>query len=164
MLIRFSLQLTGIRPELSDAVLKGLFEVTLGAKAAGSAGGAVSLMSKVAIAAFALSWAGLSVHAQVMSLLSQTNLRYAPFIAARFLHGLLSAGIVLLIWEPLQPLRGQLAVFLPQYQAHTPLANYLQLILPTSGIMFIATFVVISLLYVTYSFLRALYEKVGGTR
>jgi sporulation integral membrane protein YlbJ len=164
MLIQFSLQLTGIPPELSDAVLKGLFEVTLGTKAAGSAGGAGSLMSKIAIAAFALSWAGLSVHAQVMSLLSQTNLRYAPFIVARFLHGLLSAGIVLLIWEPLQPLREQLAVFLPHYQAHAPLANYFQLILPTSGIVFIATFTVIPLLYATYSFLRALHKKPGGTR
>ncbi|WP_375142998.1 hypothetical protein [Paenibacillus sp. D2_2] len=36
-------------------------------------------MFKAAAAAFILSWGGLSVHAQVASILNDTDLRYLPF-------------------------------------------------------------------------------------
>lgn len=103
-----ALQLFGLPGTLSQAVVNGLFEVTLGAKASAGAGSELALMSKTAIAAFVLSWAGLSVHAQIVSLLSRTTLRYAPFLAARFAHGVLAALAVTLLWEPLQPLRARL--------------------------------------------------------
>ncbi|NHN33491.1 sporulation integral membrane protein YlbJ [Paenibacillus agricola] len=99
------LHLLGLPTALSPAVAGGLFEVTLGAKAAGAADTSISLMHKTAIAAFILSWAGLSVHAQVVSLLQHTNLRYLPFCMARMLHGLLAAMAVLLLWKPLQGYR-----------------------------------------------------------
>lgn len=102
------LQLFGLPVTLSQAVVNGLFEVTLGAKASAGAGDGLALMGKAAIAAFVLSWAGLSVHAQIVSLLSRTTLRYAPFLAARFAHGVLAALAVMLLWEPLQPLRARL--------------------------------------------------------
>jgi sporulation integral membrane protein YlbJ len=162
--IQTALQLTGLPGSLSEAVMKGLFEVTLGAKAAGSAAGDIPLVSKTAIAAFVLSWAGLSVHAQIVSLLSNTNLRYFPFMAARFIHGILSAAIVLLIWQPLQPFRGQISVFLPDYEASSPLTSFLRMVIPTSAAVFVSTFVVIAVLFTAYSFLRIMYEKVGGSR
>lgn len=49
---------------------------------------------------FILSWGGLSVHAQVASILNGTGLRYLPFMAARLVHALLSAGLLLLLWKP----------------------------------------------------------------
>lgn len=106
----------GIPIALSKAIANGFFEVTLGAKAAGEAAGSIPLQYKTAVGAFVLSWGGLSVHAQIMSLLHQTNLRYSPFVIARVIHAFLSAGAVLLLWEPLQPLRTKallsMAVFL----------------------------------------------------
>ncbi len=156
------LHAAGMPSSLSAAVMNGIFEVTLGAKAAGTAEAA--LISKTAIAAFVLSWAGLSVHAQIVSLLSHTNLRYTPFLTARILHGIFSAIIVLLIWEPLQPLRRQMAVFLPDADPSSLLSSWVTWVFPTSLIVFLASFAVIVVLFLAYSLLKTMYEKVGGTR
>ncbi|MEK3791428.1 sporulation integral membrane protein YlbJ [Paenibacillus sp. FSL R7-0204] len=94
------LSLAGFPPELSAALVSGLFEVTLGARSAGEAAGGVPLQFKAAAAAFILSWGGLSVHAQVASILNGTGLRYLPFMAARLVHALLSAVLLLLLWNP----------------------------------------------------------------
>jgi len=89
-------------PELSDAFINGLFEVTLGAKSAGDAAG-VELMHKAMAAAFVLSWAGLSVHAQIVSLMSHTGMRYVPFLIARLLHGIVAIVLVFILWDSLRP-------------------------------------------------------------
>ncbi|WP_219839029.1 sporulation integral membrane protein YlbJ [Paenibacillus sp. R14(2021)] len=101
-IVRLLLGFAGMPPALSDAVVSGIFEVTLGARAAGEAGGS-GLMHQAAIAAFVLSWSGLSVHAQVASLLSRTDLRYKPFFLARLLHGIIAAALVYLLWSWLGP-------------------------------------------------------------
>lgn len=88
-------------PSLSQSLVGGLFEVTLGAKEAGGAGTAVPLVYKAAAAAFVLSWGGLSVHAQIMSILSNTPMRYGPFLFARAIHALIAPVLVLLLWVPL---------------------------------------------------------------
>lgn len=84
ILLTFHLPETFAKP-LSD----GIFEVTIGAKAA--ADDNVDPLYQIVIACFIVSWSGLSVHAQVVGLLSQTDIRYFPFLAARFVHGLLAA-------------------------------------------------------------------------
>ena len=71
--------MAGLPPSLSHSLVGGLFEVTLGAKEAGAAATSIPLVFKVAAAAFVLSWGGLSVHAQIMSVLSNTPMRYGPF-------------------------------------------------------------------------------------
>ncbi|WP_336783085.1 sporulation integral membrane protein YlbJ [Paenibacillus illinoisensis] len=88
-------------PALSQSLVGGLFEVTLGAKEAGGAGTAVPLVYKAAAAAFVLSWGGLSVHAQIMSILSNTPMRYGPFLFARAIHALIAPVLVLLLWVPI---------------------------------------------------------------
>ncbi|WP_110931443.1 sporulation integral membrane protein YlbJ [Paenibacillus bouchesdurhonensis] len=93
------LSLTGLPSALAEPFVGGIFEVTLGAKAA-AAPVSVPLMHKAAAAAFILSWGGLSVHAQVASILNGADLRYAPFLAARLIHGILAAALLLLLWEP----------------------------------------------------------------
>ncbi|WP_151737181.1 sporulation integral membrane protein YlbJ [Paenibacillus tengchongensis] len=96
------LPLAGIPPELSAALGSGLFEVTIGARSAGGAALSIPLEYKAAAAAFILSWGGLSVHAQVASILNGTGLRYWPFLAARLVHALLAGGLLLLLWKPLR--------------------------------------------------------------
>ncbi|WNR45578.1 sporulation integral membrane protein YlbJ [Paenibacillus roseipurpureus] len=163
-LITSLLTFTGLPHELAQAVMNGLFEVTLGAKAAGGAPAELALASKVAIGAFILSWGGMSVHAQIVSLLSHTNLRYLPFLFARLLHAMLSGAIVLLIWEPMQKFRSPQAVFKPVYEAASPITSYLKLIFPISAMVFVGSFAVIMSLFLAYSLLKLVYEKVGGTR
>ncbi|WP_211246762.1 nucleoside recognition domain-containing protein [Cohnella pontilimi] len=95
------LSMAGMPAELSSSFIKGTFEVTLGARAAAEAaaeGAPLPLVDRLAAAAFALSWAGLSVHAQVAGLMGRTGWRYGPFARTRFLHGLLAAGLVYVLW------------------------------------------------------------------
>lgn len=95
------LQLFGLSPDMGPAIVKGTFEVTLGAKAAateGASGLQLPLVHRIAAAAFVLSWAGLSVHAQVAGLMSRARWRYAPFLLFRLLHGVLAMLIVYIIW------------------------------------------------------------------
>lgn len=127
----------GLPLPLAEAVASGFFEVTLGAKAAGAAAG-VPLVYQVAIAAWVLSWGGLSVHAQIISLLHHTNLRYAPFVAARFVHGLLAAGLVMILWQPLAPYHAELAAFFPKPDMTRPLETLAQHTLPAAGLTFAA--------------------------
>jgi len=96
----YMLDSIGFPAGLSQALVNGLFEVTIGARSAGSAGTSLPLHFKVAAAAFILSWGGLSVHAQVASILNGTGLRYLPFMAARALHAVLASVLVLLLWNP----------------------------------------------------------------
>ncbi|MGE7827743.1 sporulation integral membrane protein YlbJ [Paenibacillus sp. NPDC093718] len=97
--ISLMLSLVGMPESLSTAIVGGLFEVTLGARYAGEAGAAIPLPYKAAAAAFILSWGGLSVHAQIISILNSTNLRYFPFVIARLIHGVIAAIAVLLLWR-----------------------------------------------------------------
>lgn len=97
--ISLLLSLVGMPESLSTAIVGGLFEVTLGARYAGEAEAAIPLPYKAAAAAFILSWGGLSVHAQIISILNSTNLRYFPFVIARLIHGVIAATAVLLLWR-----------------------------------------------------------------
>ncbi|WP_144932410.1 sporulation integral membrane protein YlbJ [Paenibacillus sp. 32O-W] len=92
-----------IPPVLSDSLVNGFFEVTLGAKAAGEAGAQIPLLFKTILASFVLAWGGLSVHGQIVSLLHTTNIRYTPFLTARLLHGLLASLMTVVLWKGLQP-------------------------------------------------------------
>lgn len=107
------LQLISLPAQLSPSLVDGIFEVTLGAKAVGSSAPSIPLIHKVAVAAFILSWAGLCVHAQISSLLSQTNLRYTPFLFARLLHGFIAMLLVYVLWIPTESLRVAITVFIP---------------------------------------------------
>jgi len=107
--VRALLPVTGLPVELAEPLVGGLFEVTLGAKAAASPEG-VPLMFKAAAAAFILSWGGLSVHAQVASILNGADLRYLPFLIARLIHAVFAAILAILFWKPLM---GTAPVLLP---------------------------------------------------
>lgn len=98
---RYLLGLILLPQTLTDTLVNGLFEVTLGSKSASEAD--ALLMHRAAAAAWVLSWAGLSVHAQIASLLSRTDLRYKPFLTARLIHGLIAAALVYLLWGWLGP-------------------------------------------------------------
>lgn len=94
----------GLSEALSVSLVNGLFEVTLGAKFAAEAAMSSMLIHQTAITSLLLSWGGLSVHAQIVSLLSHTTISYRPFLIARLLHGLLSLILVYALWDLLLPL------------------------------------------------------------
>ncbi|WP_083270675.1 sporulation integral membrane protein YlbJ [Bacillus marinisedimentorum] len=89
-----------VSTELSGPLISGLFEITLGTRLTSQAGG-TSLHQQVIIASFILAFNGFSVQAQVASILAETDIRFAPFFIARFLHGIFAAAFAFVLWEPL---------------------------------------------------------------
>ncbi|MCF6095043.1 sporulation integral membrane protein YlbJ [Microaerobacter geothermalis] len=112
----------GIPSELSNAVIAGLFEITLGSQVASETSSSVSMMYKIAIVGAITAWSGFSVHAQVASILSKTDIRYKPYFFARVLHAALAFVVTLTIWKPIQP-----------YLARTSISTWIQDI-PNQGI------------------------------
>lgn len=90
------LSLFGLSSDLQQALINGLFEVTLGAQAASIAH--APLVESVVIASAILAWGGLSVHAQVSSILATTDIRYKPYLLARVIHAALAALITFLTY------------------------------------------------------------------
>ncbi|MFD2612956.1 nucleoside recognition domain-containing protein [Paenibacillus gansuensis] len=85
-----------------DALLQGLFELHVGAFAAGRPEAqSPSVMWSVAAVCSILAWSGLSLHAQVRTLIRGTDLRYGAFFRFRAVHGALCLAITPLLWRPL---------------------------------------------------------------
>ncbi len=58
------------------------------------------MIYKLALFSACLGWAGLSTHLQVKASLSDTDLRYYPFLLARGLHAVIAFICTLLLWKP----------------------------------------------------------------
>ena len=75
-----------------SAIINGIFEITQGLKYISMLN--ISLKFKTTISVMFLSFGGLSIHIQVKSILSDTNIKYLPYLIARIIHtaiaGLLS--------------------------------------------------------------------------
>ena len=83
----------------------GLIEVTSGLWMLRGLSGEIA--QKLAMAAFMLGWAGLSIHCQVLSFIGESGLRARTYIAGKLMHGGVSA---LYIWIILKVFRFDLPV------------------------------------------------------
>lgn len=101
LMVKFLFILLGIPADLSLAAVAGIFEITLGSQLSSETAN-VALVHKVALAGAIIAWSGLSVHAQVASLISRTDIRYFPYVVARLIHASLSAMFTYLLWNPYQ--------------------------------------------------------------
>ncbi|MDE6274530.1 MAG: hypothetical protein K2L87_05735 [Clostridiales bacterium] len=77
----------------AEGVLRGLMEMTTGCAALSE----VKTPLAVALACFLVTFGGLCVIMQQLSFLSRTGVRSAPFIAVKFLQGLLAGAICFLL-------------------------------------------------------------------
>ncbi|NGP44359.1 sporulation integral membrane protein YlbJ [Bacillaceae bacterium SIJ1] len=100
-IVALILELLFLPPELSKSIVSGIFEITLGAQLVSET--TVELQYQIIVVSFILAFSGLSVHAQVASILAKANIRYTPFLAARFMHGLISAALALAIFNLAEP-------------------------------------------------------------
>lgn len=98
-IISGGLALLQITKDLSIPLITGIFEITLGNQFVSET--SASLIDKMMIASFILAFGGLSVQAQVASILAETDIRFQPFFLARILHGIYSSIIVFLLFKPL---------------------------------------------------------------
>ncbi|MHB8076865.1 sporulation integral membrane protein YlbJ [Desulfosporosinus fructosivorans] len=74
-----------------QAFFNGLFEMTLGCQ--GTIQAVTELNHQVALLALLMGWSGLSVFAQVAGFISETDLRFFPFVVARTLQGIIALGL-----------------------------------------------------------------------
>lgn len=79
----------GLPAVTGRAVAMGVFEVTIGARAAAGLAAPVDL--QVVAIAFIMAWGGFSIHAQVASIVQGTGIRLGPVLLARAAQAALAA-------------------------------------------------------------------------
>lgn len=84
-------------PNTYQAILDGLFEMTQGLKYVSLLN--ISLRYKATISALLISFGGLSIHSQIISVLSDTNIKYYPFLLARIIHSTISGLLVYFLFN-----------------------------------------------------------------
>lgn len=114
-----------LSPQLADGLSAGLFEMTLGAQF--TAEGNAPLLQQLMVISFILGWSGLSIQAQVSSILSAQQISARLYCLCRPLQGLLAAAYIPLlttlfpqlltintssIWQPMSAPTPYLLLFL----------------------------------------------------
>ncbi len=80
-----------------QSVLNGFIEMTQGLKYISLE--AIPLKLKCVLTVMILSFGGLSVHMQIMSILSDTDIKYLPFLCARVCHAIISALMMFVFFD-----------------------------------------------------------------
>lgn len=78
-----------------QGILNGIIEMTQGLKYISLLH--IPLSLKCALSTMILSFGGLSVHMQVFSILSDTKIKYMPFLVARIMHAIISGITVYIV-------------------------------------------------------------------
>lgn len=104
-------RLVHIDPSLVKPFVTGLLEIDLGAGAVARAG--APLAQLVAVAGAIIAWSGLSVHGQVASVLTGTDIRMRPYIIARMLHAILAYMITMALMNTVDPAALEFSRILP---------------------------------------------------
>lgn len=81
-----------------QSILNGFIEMTQGLKYISME--AIPLKLKSILTVMILSFGGLSVHLQIMSILSDTEIKYFPFLSSRIVSSLISGILMFLLFEP----------------------------------------------------------------
>ena len=82
--------LTGCSAKLAEGALCGLLEITSGTNIITS-DNISEMIIKLCLTSLVIGWAGFSVHTQVMSIISQTDISVVPYLAGKMLQGVLAA-------------------------------------------------------------------------
>ena len=80
-----------------SAIINGLFEITQGLKYVSLLN--ISLKIKTTISVMFLSFGGLSIHIQIKSILSDTNIKYIPYLISRILHTTISGILSYILFD-----------------------------------------------------------------
>ncbi len=99
-IIIYFLELVNMDKALAPAFISGLLEIDLGCQLAGLLKN-VSMEQKIIAVSAIIAFSGLSVHAQVASIISSTDMSIVPYSLARILHAFLAALYAMLLLGPL---------------------------------------------------------------
>ncbi len=82
---------------LVSPLISGLFEIDIGSAA--SAVVSAPLIERVSVVSAIIAWSGLSVHAQVASVLTNTDIRIGPYLVARVYQAIVAAVATFLLYR-----------------------------------------------------------------
>lgn len=92
------IRMFGLENTLVTPITGGLFEITLGTEMASKA--AAPLLERLMVANAVIAWSGLSVFAQVSTMVSGTDIRMTPYVLSRLIHAIIAAFITVIIMSP----------------------------------------------------------------
>ncbi|RKD24160.1 sporulation integral membrane protein YlbJ [Ammoniphilus oxalaticus] len=113
------LSLFQLPEDLSQVFVIGFFEVTQSMQYMSELNTPIGMEIKLAVASALVAWGGISVHAQVASIISSTDMRYKPYFIWKGIHAFIAGALAFLFWKPFQ----SLALFqftLPAFAEQTP--------------------------------------------
>jgi sporulation integral membrane protein YlbJ len=97
---QYILHILSLSTTLALPLLSGIFEITLGSQLT-SLAEHTPLLQQAIITSFILGFGGLSVQAQVASILADTDIRFKPYFIARIIQAFLAAFFTYILWKPL---------------------------------------------------------------
>ena len=80
-----------------QSILNGFVEMTQGLKYVSLE--EIPLKLKCILSTMIISFGGLSVHMQVISILSDTKINYLPFLTARIIHAIISSLLMFFLFD-----------------------------------------------------------------
>jgi len=144
-----------LSPSLSEPFIAGILEITLGSQMISSTTIQIPLIFKLAAISFLIGWNGLSIHAQIASIISRTDLRYTPYLFAKLIHGCVASLFMILIWKSIKLGYQQLPQVIPvtnQLITHSSILLWNQWQQICTGILLL--WIVLTLYQVSKSMIR----------
>lgn len=86
-----------IPSETIPSLVTGFFEITMGANAVSQT--SLPLIWQLVLISFMLGFNGLSIQAQVASLIAKTDIRFQPYFMARLLHSIIASLMTFLLYH-----------------------------------------------------------------
>jgi sporulation integral membrane protein YlbJ len=87
----------GITQSMTLPIISGLFEITNGTNLASQA--SAPLLQQLIITNAIIAWSGLSVHAQVATMIKGTDIKLKPYVIARIIQSFLSGIITIILYR-----------------------------------------------------------------
>lgn len=82
---------------ITNAIITGLLEMTTGLKYVSLLN--ISLKLKATLMTFFISFGGLAIHVQIISILDNTNIKYIPYLLARIIHAAVASTLVFILYN-----------------------------------------------------------------
>lgn len=106
-ILMFLLKPLGLDPSIGTAIATGFFEITLGTKLCSEVSTALTV--QLVAASAIMGWGGLSIHAQVASIIKETDIKMHTFVLSRCAHAILAPILTLVLISPVSPVFDNLA-------------------------------------------------------
>lgn len=84
--------------EIVVPLFTGLFEITMGSEFVSNLE-SVPLIIQLTIVSLILGFNGFSIQAQVASVIAKTDIRFTPYLFARFLHAIISSVLTVILYQ-----------------------------------------------------------------